>query len=136
MRHATSLPGSLALLAVIMGPAQAQTTAGDAAPAAVVSTRALADLCAATGPDSAPAVAYCRGFFVGVGQYHVEISQPGGRLPIFCLPNPTPSMESAQAAFVAWVRANPQYAEEKAVDGVLRWAQAAYPCARPAAKRR
>lgn len=130
MRHVTSWLGGAALLALAAGPSWGQ------APAVVpvLSTGVLAALCAATGTDSdsTTAAGYCRGFIVGVGQYNVEISRPGGILPAFCLPQPTPTLEFVQASFVAWVNANPQHRDSKAVDGLLRWASTTYPCAAPA----
>jgi hypothetical protein len=118
--------------------AKAQTAAPAAAPAPVVTmltTATLANLCSVSGDqgDVAIAMGYCRGFIIAVGQYHFEISRPGGRPAIFCLPDPAPTLEAAQTAFVAWAAANPQYGAERAVDGLLRWAASAYPC-RPAAR--
>ncbi|UPY35747.1 Rap1a/Tai family immunity protein [Sediminicoccus sp. KRV36] len=98
-----------------------------------LTTGVLAALCGATGTDaeSTTAAGYCRGFIVGVGQYHVEISRAGGIRPAFCLPSPTPTMEFVQASFVTWVNGNPQYAGDRAVDGLMRWASTTYPCAAP-----
>jgi len=127
MRYVTSLLGGLAMLAGGLGGAMAQTAP---VPAGPITTGSLATLCAA--PTDAEvghaSLAFCRGFIVGVGQYHVEISRPGGRPAIFCLPTPAPTLEAAQSSFVAWAQANPQYANDKAVDGLLRWAATAYPC--------
>ena len=111
--------GAAALLA---GPALAQ------APSHGTTTATLAEACASEGRDAAgaTAVGYCRGFMTGAGQYHREIAV--SRPPIFCLPDPSPSFEAAQASFVAWVRTNPQYGAEPAVDGLMRWAAATYPC--------
>lgn len=94
-----------------------------------VTTDTLATACAEAARDapSATAVGFCRGFMAGAGQYHLEISTD--RPAIFCLPTPSPSFEAAQASFVAWARANPQYGGEQAVDGLMRWAAATYPCA-------
>lgn len=135
MRHVTSWLGGAALLALAAGPSWSQAPAPAVVPA--LSTGVLAALCAATGTDadSATAAGYCRGFIVGVGQYNVEISRPGGILPGFCLPQPTPTLEFVQASFVAWVNANPQHRDSKAVDGLLRWASTTYPCAAPASRR-
>lgn len=128
MRFVTTLAGSLALLAATLGGASAQTPAP--AVAGPITTGNLAGLCVvpATDPAGPASQAFCRGFVIGVGQYHREITQPGGRAPIFCLPTPTPTLEAAQSSFVNWVAANPQHASELAVDGVLRWAAATYPC--------
>lgn len=137
MLHMILRAGAVLALAVGAGAASAQT-AGQAAgspPAAAsaVTTAALAELCAS---DVETARGYCRGFLVGVGQYHTEVTRPGGRAPIFCLPDPAPTLEAAQASFAAWSRANPQHGGEKAVDGLLRWAAATYPCPTPAAPAR
>ncbi len=129
MRLPLSLSG-LALCAMAFA-AQAQPLPGDAVQP--VSTGTLRNLCSTptTDPNAAIAVGFCRGFMIGVGQYHAGISGPGGARPIFCLPNPTPTLETVQADFVAWAAGNPQYAVEKAVDGLMRFAAAAYPCPTP-----
>ena len=60
-------------------------------------------------------------------------TRPGGRPPIFCLaPAAAPSLAEAQSAFVSWAAAHAQYADDKAIDGLLRWAATAYPCPAPA----
>jgi hypothetical protein len=118
-------------LALAPGLASAQ---GGQAPGRIgVTTAELAQLCAAgsgTDTGSAAAVGACRGFMVGVGQYHAELTTAAaGRPPVFCLPDPSPTFEASQASFVAWSRANPQHAGEKAVMGLMRWAAATFPCA-------
>lgn len=138
----TSWLGGAALLAFAAGPAQAQAPAAPApaaaeapAPAVVpaLTTGVLAALCGANAAEveGSTAIGYCRGFIVGVGQYHIEISRAGGIRPAFCLPTPTPTLEFVQTSFVSWVNANPQYANDRAVDGLMRWASTAYPCAAP-----
>lgn len=96
----------------------------------------LARLCGAGLGDATGVGArgYCEGFMVGVGQFHRAVSSPGGRIrPIYCLPNdPDLTLDKVRQAFVAWTAANPQHAGERAVDGVIRFAQATYPCAAPA----
>ena len=76
-----------------------------------------------------------RGFLIGAGQYHNEMSRVRGARPIFCLPTPSPSIETAQANFVSWAAANPQFSGETAVNSVMRWAETAFPC-QPAPSRR
>lgn len=134
MRIRTLLAGGLALLAAAAGPAAAQTSG----PVPALTTGTLAALCDATGDDadSLRAVGYCRGVFVGMGQYHSIMTAPGRLRPIFCLPNPSPSLEQLQAAFIAWAGANPERLNERAAEGVLRFAAATYPCAAPAPARR
>ncbi|WP_431282310.1 Rap1a/Tai family immunity protein [Humitalea sp. 24SJ18S-53] len=127
--------GALALLAMCMQPALAQPAAE---PARVMTTSTLAGLCGlpATNPDQPAAQAFCRGFIIGAGQYHNEVSQARGARPIFCLPTPSPSLEAGQASFVGWAAANPQYGDDKAVNSVMRWAATTYPCPPAAPARR
>lgn len=134
MRIRTLLAGGLALLAAAAGPAAAQTSG----PVPALTTGTLAALCGATGDDadSLRAVGYCRGVFVGMGQYHSIMTAPGRLRPIFCLPEPSPTLEGLQAAFIAWASANPERLNERAAEGVLRFAAATYPCAAPAPARR
>ena len=110
----------LAALAASAGPALAQP--------GPITTGPLAELCGSLDPAAS---AYCRGFLTGAGQYHSAITAPGGLNPLFCLPTPSPTLDQSQSAFVAWARANPQHAGERAIDGVMRWAASAYPCPTP-----
>jgi hypothetical protein len=118
-----------ALLAAVPGAAQAQTSAQ---PRPV--PRTVADLAAvcAIGPEAPEHTAasfYCRGFLSGVGQYHAAMHPVGhGRPPIFCVPDPPPSLAAAAAGFVTWAAAHPQHAGEAAVDGLMRYAAATWPC--------
>jgi hypothetical protein len=109
--------------ALLIGQSAAAQT-----PTRGITTATLAEACASEARDSAAtiAVGFCRGFMAGAGQYHREMS--ANRPSIFCLPTPSPSFEAAQASFVAWAKANPELGEEQAVDGMLRWAAATYPC--------
>lgn len=139
MRYISSLAGGLALIA-------AGAAAQPVPATAPLSTSTFANLCAAPhGPGGAEgevgnAQGFCRGFLIGVWQYHAELTRPGGRVPIFCLPAPGPSVQEVQASFVAWSASHPQNRDEKAVDGLLRWAADTYPCPTPepapAARRR
>ena len=103
-------------------------------------TGALAKLCGASGTDAVATAAatYCHGFLSGVGQFHRSISQPGGVItPLFCAPQPPPTIEQVATGFASWVQANPQHATEPAVDGLVRFAETRYPCpTQPAATRR
>lgn len=97
----------------------------------VRNTADLAALCGATGQDAGAvaAVHLCHGFLLGVAQYHAAVTQPGGAMaPLFCAPTPRLTVAQATAAFVAWARANPQHGGEAAVDGLMRWAGASFPC--------
>ncbi|MBX9700435.1 MAG: hypothetical protein K2X74_13430 [Acetobacteraceae bacterium] len=132
MRQGVLLAGGLAaLLALGAAPGQAQPIPAPGG----LTTGHLAELCAAgQGSDivAAAAVGYCRGFMVGVGQFHAEAAGTHRSRPaIFCLPEPSPSFEQAAASFVTWVRANPDQAGNKAVVGLLHWARATHPCPTP-----
>jgi hypothetical protein len=97
------------------------------------STGDLARLCAASATDATGvgALGWCEGFLVGVGQFHRAVTAPSGRIrPIYCLPNDDSlTLNQVRQAFVTWAAANPQHAGERAVDGLVRFAQATYPCA-------
>lgn len=101
-------------------------------------TSDLAALCAAgpSDPNVVSAVNFCHGFLLAVGQFHGELTQRGSRVgPLFCLPDPRPTVASITAAFVTWAGANPQYAGTSAAEGVVRFATSAYPCPRRPARR-
>lgn len=90
-----------------------------------------------TGVPRLEAIAYCQGFLTSFGQYHALTHPPGRPGQLFCTPNPGPSIAQSGIAFARWTRDNPQYAGEPALDGVVRWAEASFPCpAAPAANRR
>jgi hypothetical protein len=128
MKRATWLPATTLALALAAGPALGQGAAPATVTAEPVSTATLASICAATSPNAeSPLTAYCRGFMIGAAQYHNAVSAANGR-PIFCLPTPSPTVEQVQSAFVAWARNNTQYGQERAVEGLMRFAASAYPC--------
>jgi hypothetical protein len=80
------------------------------------------------------AIAYCQGFLTSFGQYHALLHPAGGPIrPLFCVPSPGPSIAESGLAFAAWARSNPTHSNEPALDGLVRWAQASFPCPAPAA---
>ncbi|MGX9963761.1 Rap1a/Tai family immunity protein [Roseomonas sp. F4] len=75
------------------------------------------------------AIAYCQGFVTAAGQYHALLHPAGGPVrPLYCVPSPGPSVAETGIGFAAWARSNPSYAQEPALDGFLRYAQAQFPC--------
>ena len=104
--------------------------------------RTMSDLAAVCDPrvgsvERLESIAYCQGFLTAAGQYHTSLHPAGGpRRPLFCVPNPPPSVAQSGLGFAAWARQNPQHANEPALDGLLRWAQSAYPCPTTAASER
>jgi hypothetical protein len=125
--------------AIAATPALAQGQAAGGAPAGFT-TADLARLC---GPaaDNANAMALrpaCFAALVTIGQTHaLYTTGPRAQRPIFCLPDPAPTLDRVAGDFVSWAAANQQYSGARAAEGVLRFAAATYPCpAAPAARRR
>lgn len=131
--------GGLALAvagcALAAQPAAAQ--AQSAGP--VFSTGELARACG-PAPGDANALAsrsVCYAVMVAVGQSHaIYTSGPRAARPVFCLPDPSPTLEQISARFVSWAAANPQHAGTRAAEGVLRFGAATYACPPPAAAAR
>ena len=123
-----ALLGGAPALAQAQGRPQAQATH-------VTDVRTVSDLATVCDPqqlrgmERLESIAYCQGYLTAAGQYHTSLHPAGGpRRPLFCVPNPPPSVAQSGLAFAAWARQNPQHANEPALDGLLRWAQSAYPC--------
>lgn len=98
----------------------------------------LAALCGTpvADPMHTAAVNWCHGFLVGAGQYHRSVAEAARvHQQLFCLPTPEPTLEQARVAFVAWARAHPEHATERAVDGLTRFATETWPCPKPALSR-
>ena len=127
-----------AVIAAALGLASLQATA-QVSPDNFMGGRTsdLAALCAAgpSDPQAIAAINACHGFIMATAQFHYELTSHQGILaPFYCLPRPPPNLRDATAGFVAWARANPQFADTAAVEGVVRYATATYPC--PDAPRR
>lgn len=101
-------------------------------PADHVQTAAeLAAICdpSTTGVPRLESIAYCQGFLTAAGQYHSLMNPPGRAVrQLFCVPNPGPTIAQSGIALARWVRENPSHANEPALDSMLRWAQASFPC--------
>ena len=127
-----------ALLALSAGAAFAQPPPGAGPTTHVETVRDLAAVCdpAWGGVARLEAIAYCQGFITAAAQYHTLTHPAGTPLhPLFCLPERRPSIAESGVDFAQWARATPRFAEEPALDGFLRWAQARYPCPPMAAGR-
>jgi len=130
------------LAAALAGMAIAPAMAQSPAPSSVSQAGTVADLATLCDPpaDSSrrlEAIAYCQGFLTAAGQYHTAQHPAGGaRPPLFCLPNPPPTIAQSGLAFAAWARQNPQYNSEPAVEGLFRWARTTYPCPTPTTPQR
>ncbi|WP_198374752.1 Rap1a/Tai family immunity protein [Neoroseomonas rubea] len=136
MRAVTALALAVALsgTAALAPRAMAQGTPAPGTPAIVTQAQTANDLAAICDPtwSGVPrleAIAYCQGFLTSFGQYHTLLYPRGGPArPLFCVPVPGPTVAQSGVAFAAWTRENPRYGNEPALDGLLRWAQANFPC--------
>lgn len=92
----------------------------------------LVNLCAAgeNDPLREAAIHFCEGYLAGAYQYHVAVTSGPNARPIVCLPNPRPTRIEAIQKFIAWARANPQYINEPAIDGLFKFGTDTWPCPR------
>ena len=133
MRTVTAVALALALGSGAI-PASGAMAQGAPAPAIVTHVQTVSELAAVCDPAwgsvaRLEAIAYCQGFLTGFGQYHALLYPLGGPArPLFCVPVPGPTVAQSGVAFAAWARENTQYGGEPALDGLLRWAQATFPC--------
>lgn len=136
MRSSTAIACAMALAgSVALAPAaMAQGTSAPASPAIVTHVQTASELAAICDPawggvPRLEAIAYCQGFLTSFGQYHALLYPQGGPArPLFCVPVPGPTVAQSGVAFATWARENPRYGNEPALDGLLRWAQASFPC--------
>ncbi len=151
--------GCLGLLAVASsGFAVAETLPGDAkaAPAPATQTAAvsnvtpvvvqpaanpfdihtLRDLAASCtlrndNPYYVAGTSLCAGYEAAVLDFHL-LDTMGSRhnKRKVCLPTPAPSRRQSVIGLVSWLQSNPQYLDEPAASGVLRYFINTYPCNR------
>lgn len=118
-------------------PALAQTTQqpAPAKPLPPLNIRTTADLVALcdtpqTDPSYPGAIGLCVGYGSGVLDYHLADTAGRRRARRVCLPTPGPTRGEARTMFIAWAHEHPQYMSEPAVDGVMRFLIATFPCRR------
>jgi len=94
------------------------------------SARDLVDLCSVPDDDpmSEAARGFCYGFLSGAGAYHRTINAGANQRPLFCLPAQPLSRVEAASKYVNWSRAHPQHLGEAALDNLIRFAVATWPC--------
>jgi hypothetical protein len=70
----------------------------------------------------------CHGYVMGLTHFHIIMGRAlEGK--IYCMKDQErPSRDQAIAMLVKWSKAHPEYDAKEAVDGVLLWAAAAFPC--------
>jgi hypothetical protein len=136
MRSVTAAALAMALgsAAIPASGAMAQGGLGPTGNAIVTHVQTASELAAICDPawggvPRLEAIAYCQGFLTSFGQYHALLHPQGGPArQLFCVPAPGPTVAQFGVAFAAWARENPRYGNEPALDGLLRWAQASFPC--------
>ncbi|GAA0586728.1 hypothetical protein GCM10009416_26580 [Craurococcus roseus] len=137
MRKTFAVAAPLLAASLLPTPASAQAPGRH-----VTDVRTVSDLAAVCDPqvrgvERLESIAYCQGYITAAGQFHTALHPSDGpRRPLFCVPAPAPSVAQTGLGFAAWARQNPQRANEPALDGLLRWAQATYPCPTNAAAAR
>jgi hypothetical protein len=100
----------------------------------IVDAQDVIDVCTVpeTDPLYAASTAFCHGYLVGAYQYHVAIFGHGKSRPVVCFPEPPPTRLQAIDQFIAWLKAHPEYAKEKAPDVITRYLVESWPCSAPA----
>jgi hypothetical protein len=122
-----------ALLAVVAAAAISAGTAHAQVSTSNFYLRNTGDLVALCGvgrddPNAAAAIHFCHGYYVGV-DHSAEILGRPLRGILYCPPDGLKlSRDQVLAMVVDYHRKNPQYAAEAPIEGIIRWAAAAYPC--------
>jgi hypothetical protein len=90
----------------------------------------LVDLCAVPDSDQMAEAArgFCYGFLSGVNHYHRAVNAGAKAKPLYCLPESGLTRADAARMYVDWSRNNPKHLKEAAVDNVVRFAVATWPC--------
>ena len=126
MKRTTLLMGAAAL-ALAAGAAGAQVTKEN------FTLRTMRDFVALCGvsaadPNAAAAIHFCHGYYVGV-DHSAEILGRPLRNILYCPPEGLKlTRDQVIAMVVDYHRKNPQFASEAPIEGIIRWAAAAYPC--------
>lgn len=82
-------------------------------------------------PYYVAATSLCTGYTEAVLDFHLlETMGPRQSKRKVCLPTPAPSKREVVTGLVAWAQTNPQYLDEPAASGVLRYFINTYPCHR------
>jgi hypothetical protein len=90
----------------------------------------LVTLCgvAASDPNASAAIHMCHGYVTGLVHFH-ELVGRALEGTVYCLAeDKRPARDDAIGMLVNWSRDHPEYNSEEAIDGVLRWLAAKYPC--------
>lgn len=90
----------------------------------------LVTLCGveASDPNAAAAIHMCHGYVIGLVHFH-ELVGRALEGTVYCMADDQrPTRDAAIEMLVSWSGDHPEYDSDEAIDGVLRWAAAKYPC--------
>jgi hypothetical protein len=89
----------------------------------------LVDACSvdAAHEDYVAALAFCYGFFEGAIRYAEAVNGPEVHRNLICPPAGATRLQAVDA-FVAYMKANPQYTSEPPVDAIYRALMPRWPC--------
>ena len=132
-----SLFGSLGL-AALAAAGCAQTPPQPAAPVAeqppppyeIRTLRDVVGICRTpeTDPYRASAEGLCWGYASGVLDFYLVDARAGHRHARVCLPAAVPRRDEAVSGLLAWADTNPQFLDEPAPAGLMRFYVTQYPC--------
>lgn len=93
-------------------------------------TKAVINLCTvpADNPLYHQAINFCHGFLLGAYRYYEAQSSGPEGVELVCMPDPEPSRNEVIGMFIEWVKARPQYWEERAVETEFRFLAEKWPC--------
>jgi hypothetical protein len=82
----------------------------------------------ASDPNASAAIHMCHGYVIGLVHFH-ELVGRALEGTVYCLAeDKRPARDDAIGMLVNWSRGHPEYDSDEAIDGVLRWLAAKYPC--------
>lgn len=120
------LAGAAALL-LVAGAARAEVTKEN------FTFHTMRDFVALCGvsrddPNANAAIHFCHGYYVGVNHASEILGRPFRGI-LYCPPEGLKhTREQVIAMVVDYHRRNPQFGAEAPIEGIIRWAAAAYPC--------
>jgi len=96
----------------------------------VQTTENLINLCTASVDDPLynHAANFCHGYLAGAYHYYEAISAGPKGLQLVCFSDSSPSRNDTIVMFIEWVKAHPQYLEEKPVETQFRFLMEKWPC--------
>ncbi len=93
-------------------------------------TQDLVNLCSVSADDPMyhQAINFCHGYFVGAYDYYEAVSAGPEGVKLVCIPDPMPSRNEAISMILEWIKSNPQYLKEPAVETEFRFLMEKWPC--------